>query len=473
MSLDLDDLAGDLRNEEIETLKAIYPDFLLIDIASSSGVIRIPLETDIGISVHLLNLNGVVIRTSQVKHLPPIEFSFTLPVGYPYENPPEFELSSLVISTQKTQELALLLALQWIDTRDQVLFSMIDLLHQKASELEDLLGSEITCGDVKYEQIIEYDLAEAQRVFDEATFTCEICQNDRKGAECSAFDCGHIFCNVCLRDFFVSLINSGEVEKIHCPDFGCGKKFLEAREKCLRLDFLESSKFDFKEFQTQLMTPPISLSILQKIFGKDEIELYNRYLSLFTKHQNAVIAKLFPARLVSCPRENCPAMIFREDMTSRLVICRTCDYAFCNNCRKSYHSGSIDCVKKKSEKQYFGIPTEALDRWLLAEKHSKERDILRYKYGTDLLVKVSHEYEMDKLFNEMILDASQGFAQCPTCDMTIQRLEGCNKMKCKSCATFFCNLCGMFLDYDHPYDHFNNPDSSCYGKLFHGMPGVE
>lgn len=474
---DPDSDIDDLRKEELETLSAIFQDALVLDLPGLKGEARIPLQVENGIPVHLINPDGKVLRTSEVRHLPPLKFKFLLPQGYPYEKPPEMELSSLIVSDHESNELKQKLLQHWIDTKDQVLFTMIDEFQEKAAYLHNFTGQEIRCEDIEYEQILEHDLAEKQKEFDGSTFTCEICQDDLKGVKCVSFEsCGHVFCNNCLRNFFVSLIKDGDVEKIHCPDFECGKNFLKVREKYLRLENMVGEKFDFEEFKTLLMTPPITLSILQKILGEGEGEdskLFNKYLTLFTSHQNAVIAKLFPSRLVSCPREKCPAMIFRENMNSRLVICRTCDYAFCNTCRKSYHSDSIDCSKKVAGKPYCGIPIEALDMWLLSDKNSKERDALRYKYGYDLLTKVSNEYVMDKLFNEMLLDASHGFSKCPTCDLIIQRLEGCNKMKCSSCTTLFCNLCGIYLDYDHPYDHFNAVGSTCYGKLFHGMPGLD
>lgn len=464
----------DIRKEELESLGAIYQDDINLDLSLYSGMVTIPVQVEKGVDLHLVK-EGITKRSSKVRFLPPIEFTFTLPANYPYEEPPVFEVSCLTIPLAEIAELKAQLLSQWSDCQDQILFSMIDKLQQKAESSYDMDGQKIPCGDVEYEQIIEYDQAQKQKQFNMSTFTCEICQDHIKGDKCVQFDpCMHIFCIECVENFFVFLIEDGEVEKIHCPDFQCGKRYLEVREKYLRLDNIASEKFDFEEFKTQLMTPPITLSLLQRILGDGMgATLFDKYLMLFNSHQNAIIAKLFPERLVSCPRERCPAMIFRESMTNRLVICRTCDYAFCNTCRKSYHSDSVNCSRKSTSGKYGGIPIEKLEQWILLEKHSRERDLLRYKYGFDLLNKVSREYTMDKLFTEMILDTSQGFSKCPTCEMIIQRLEGCNKMKCSSCATYFCNLCGSFLPYDSPYDHFNTAGGSCYGKLFHGMPGVD
>lgn len=467
------DADSDIRREELSTLEAIYGDSISIDFSNFSGLAKIALKIENGISVSL-EPDGKLLRSATVENLPPLELSFSLPAQYPYEGPLTFELSALVGERSKLNALRGVLARQWEDMRDQVLFSMIDILQEAAHNSLELLGKEINCGSdaALYEAILDFDREQKQREFDLSSFTCDICQRDLKGVECLQFlPCSHIFCNACLRDFFSSLILGGDVEKVHCPDFECSKQFLLVREKYLRLENVTSATFNFEEFKMQLMTPPIKLSLLQMILSNDV--LYKKFLELFTDHQHALIAKMFPNRLVSCPRSGCPAMIFRDNMTSRLVICRECGYAFCNNCRKSFHSGTIDCTKESNNKQYCSIPVEALESWLNLEKGSKGREQLRYRYGNDLMNKVSDEYKMDVMFNEMLADESQGLRKCPTCDLIIQRMDGCNKMKCSSCYTFFCNICGVYLEPDHPYDHFNDKASLCYAKLFEGMAGTE
>lgn len=470
----MDDI--DARAEELTTLQAIYQDSISIDAEQYSGVANVPIVYEDGVTLRLLAGDGSTFRSAVVQHLPPMVLSFSLPDEYPDAAPPKFTLRSLVVPETAINDLNKKLSLLWDDMCGQVLFSMIDELHEAAQTPGHLVGSVIDCGeDVKYDKIIEFDQNMQISKFNEATFTCDICQRDLKGAQCLRFEpCEHTFCNTCLKEFFTSLIEGGDVEKVHCPDFECSKTILKAREKWLRLDTIHSEEFDFELFKLQLMTPAIKLLLLQLILGDTtaDRELYQRFLSLYADHQHAIIAKMFPTRLVSCPRSKCPAMIFRENTASRLVICRVCDYAFCNICRKSYHSDSIDCSKSRNTKEYAGIPKDSLDLWLEMGKESKERNELRLRYGFDLMTKVANEYLMDKLFDEMLADETQDFTKCPTCEIVVQRLDGCNKMKCSSCYSNFCNLCGLYLDMDKPYDHFNDPKSTCYGKLFAGMPGI-
>lgn len=468
----------DVRRQELETLQAIYEDETTLDFDSLSGKVDLQISVEDGLAVILEIPNSNVFRSTKVNYLPSILLHFTLPEKYPYEEPPKLDLKCMVVPDPKLEELKASLLHEWEDTKDQILFTMIEYLKENVGwKVRDYIGNKINCSEdgARYEQLIEFDSDEKQRLFDRSTFTCEICQSDLKGENCLKFSpCNHIFCNDCLHNFFTSLIESGSVEKVHCPDFECSKRVLGLREKYLRLDNIANENFDFNDFKKQIMTPHIKTALLQRILGDgDGRQLYEKFLKLFADHQHELIAKMFPMRLVSCPRESCPAMIFRENMTQRLVICRQCQYAFCNTCRKSYHSDAVDCVKKNKDKQYYGVPEEALQLWLDAKPDSKERSELKYKYGSDLMKKVSDEYKMDQLFNDLLNNESDDFSRCPTCDIIIQRLDGCNKMKCSSCYTFFCNICSIFLDYDHPYDHFTDPSSPCYRKLFHGMPGAD
>lgn len=468
----------DLRAEELATIEAIYQDLAAVDLETFSGTVHVPIVLDGEVSVKLSALQESVISTS-VSYLPSVDLCFWLPEKYPYEEPPRFELQSPILEKTVLSGISSELVTLWNDLKDQVLFTMVDFLQQKTEEYANIIGSEyIKCnGDqALYQQLIVHDEEKRKFSFENASFTCEICQRHLKGDKCVKFcECGHVFCRDCLRDFFASLIDSGDVEKVHCPDFECGKQALSARENYLRLDTITQENFDFDQFRQKIMKPPIKLDILQMVLGTDStgVALYERYMSIYTDHQHALIAKLFPLRLVSCPRKNCPSMIFRENTQERLVVCRKCDYAFCNTCRKSYHSSSIDCTRSKTEAVYQTVAIEDIEIWIAEGKSTPRGNELRCKYGLELLRKVADEYTMDQLFNEMLKENSYDFSKCPTCDIVIQRLEGCNKMRCTHCYTFFCHMCSAFLDPDHPYDHFKDRASPCYNRLFHGMPGTE
>lgn len=58
---------------------------------------------------------------------------------------------------------------------------------------------------------------------------------------------------------------------------------------------------------------------------------------------------------------------------------------------------------------------------------------------------------------------------CPKCRSLISKIDGCNKMTCRHCQSYFCWLCNEQIN---GYEHFNSVDSQCYGRLFEGIETV-
>lgn len=48
----------------------------------------------------------------------------------------------------------------------------------------------------------------------------------------------------------------------------------------------------------------------------------------------------------------------------------------------------------------------------------------------------------------------------------IEKIDGCNKMKCIHCNAYFCWLCGSYITTKNAYDHFLATDNSSYRCLF-------
>lgn len=47
-------------------------------------------------------------------------------------------------------------------------------------------------------------------------------------------------------------------------------------------------------------------------------------------------------------------------------------------------------------------------------------------------------------------------------------------MTCWRCGTYFCWLCAVPLkSATNPYQHFSDPNSPCFNKLFEGIQGAE
>lgn len=65
------------------------------------------------------------------------------------------------------------------------------------------------------------------------------------------------------------------------------------------------------------------------------------------------------------------------------------------------------------------------------------------------------------------LVAEMGWARCPGCGNGVERIEGCNAMKCR-CGAGFCYLCSYLSPTGDAHKHFEAP-GKCYGKLFQGL----
>lgn len=70
----------------------------------------------------------------------------------------------------------------WRDYKDRVIFSIIDYLRESSqSYVGELLPPIIEVSDIdQYNHILAFDVHAKEELFNTQTFTCEICQIDRK-----------------------------------------------------------------------------------------------------------------------------------------------------------------------------------------------------------------------------------------------------------------------------------------------------
>ncbi|KAM9331781.1 E3 ubiquitin-protein ligase RNF14-like isoform 2-T2 [Pholidichthys leucotaenia] len=398
--------------------------------------------------------------------------NFELPADYPSTSPPVFTLSSKWITRAQMSSLCQRLDELWEENQGcEILFTWIQFFKEETldfleiqSPLEIIRGSSKAVSERKkvdsaataveqceshsenteekqteakensakldpravllldpradlLPQLLDFDEAQRQRVFDSKVFCCAICFMEKLGSNCLCFkECQHVYCNACMTEYFQIQIRDGNVQCLNCPEPKC----------------------------TSLATP---LQVKQLV---DE-ELFARYDRLLLQSTLDLMADV-----VYCPRQSCGTAVMVEPDTT-MGICSACQYAFCTLCKLGYH-GLSHC--KITSEDLRNLRDEYLSATSEGQKFMEQR------YGKKVIQRAVEESFSRDWLNE-------NCKCCPRCGTNIQKVDGCNKMTCTSCKQYFCWLCLGILSRVNPYSHFNNPQSPCYNQLFQGVDPEE
>ncbi|XP_022065512.2 E3 ubiquitin-protein ligase RNF144B [Acanthochromis polyacanthus] len=156
----------------------------------------------------------------------------------------------------------------------------------------------------------------------------------------------------------------------------------------------------------------------------DQAELYQRL-----KFEREV--KLDPGK-AWCPVLECQAVCSVQPSTEgqpAAVPCPTCGTVFCSGCRGPWQDGHT-CPERQP-----------------------------------IMSSASHESRA-----RSDSDSDMPIKQCPTCDVYIERNQGCAQMLCKSCKHTFCWYCLQNLDGDIFLRHYDK--GPCRNKLGHSRASV-
>ncbi|OCK85325.1 RWD-domain-containing protein, partial [Lepidopterella palustris CBS 459.81] len=460
----------DEREEELSSIKAIYPDELVIDSNNSfNASITLPVAPNTPLSIIFLppidgappttlpnspskndtqeTSNGFPKRdVHELSYLPPLHLQITLPEGYPSNKAPQFELSTSPpwlpeTILQKLQDEGLLL---WEEYgHEQVLFSYITQLQDAAERGFDLADSDGGILGVSQDMkiaLLDFDIKMKREKFEHETFDCGICLEPKKGSACFRLPrCSHVFCVSCLQDFYVNCITEGDVNGVKCLSPGCGKENIknsgQARKK----------KSERLLTPNELLQIPMEKAMVQRYVAlKRKKKLESDKSTIYcprTWCQGAARSNKYPkitditqivesddedeedettAEVGETPEDSKPK---GTPHTDRLAICEDCNYAFCRVCHAGWHGEFVRCW-----------PRDA------SELTQEEQASLNY-----ILAHTS---------------------PCPTCSVPCQKTHGCNHMSCFQCKTHFCYLCSSWLNPNNPYEHFNQPEKPCYMRLW-------
>ncbi|XP_018368965.1 PREDICTED: E3 ubiquitin-protein ligase RNF14-like [Trachymyrmex cornetzi] len=405
----------------------------------------------------------------QISYLPPLTLHVTLPEDYPSVSAPTFMLCSSWLYPVVLSKLCRKLDTLWEKSKQEILFTWVEFLQDKTLSylkikdridmdcmytsykrtVEKLQGSQINkevsepnkqsnsevnrdsgvskktsvidkraildcpIGRNPIQMLIDYNEKRKQIEFKKNFYTCNICFTDKSGEHCTQFlPCAHTFCKDCIRGYFEVKIKDGNVQNICCPE-----------EKC---------KFEATPGQVKELVSS---------------ELFSKYDSLLLSTTLDTMMDI-----VYCPRRHCQYPVTR-DPDDNMARCPVCQYAFCIRCKMVYH-GVEPCKISSAEKQ------RLLNEYQSASNEKKVE--MEKHYGKRQLQTMLENIMSENWIND-------NSHNCPHCKTAIEKSDGCNKMTCSHCGTYFCWLCGTRLNPEAPYLHFRNPDSKCFNMLYRGM----
>ncbi|XP_059382898.1 E3 ubiquitin-protein ligase RNF14-like isoform X2 [Carassius carassius] len=369
--------------------------------------------------------------------LGPLVLSFRFPANYPSASAPVFALSSNWLTRVQITALCRRLDELWEENQGNViLFTWMQFLKEetldflgiqspleiqsiesesglkkaadvsrekcKVQDLDPRAVQEVDARTDILSQLLDFDEAQNQKVFDGKVFCCGICYSEKLGSESLLFkECQHVYCKPCMKEYFQIQIRDGKVQCLTCPE-----------PKCV-----------------SMATP----SQVKLLVGKDEFARYDRLLL----QSSLDLMK----DVVYCPRMSC-CMAVMVEPDSNMGICPACKYPFCTLCKRSYH-GLNHC-----------IPTDDL-----RGMHDE------YNSASEEWRKIEEKQGIQRVFDSLSEDwVKVNCKQCPCCGTNIEKNKGCNKMTCSKCHGYFCWICLTALCRKDPYSHYKDPDSPCYNQ---------
>uniref|UniRef100_A0A8C5WIJ1 E3 ubiquitin-protein ligase RNF14 n=1 Tax=Leptobrachium leishanense TaxID=445787 RepID=A0A8C5WIJ1_9ANUR len=391
-----------------------------------------------------------------ISFLPPIVLNFELPSDYPSTLPPNFTLSCKWLSPKQLARLCQHLDDLWVENAGcVVLFAWTQFLKEETLEhlcitspheievcpivcqdwsessdtaecssaacsLEEASLDRRAIQDVEsvsalIKCILDFNESQQKKCFESKSYMCNICFSEKLGNECTYFKvCHHVYCNICIKDYFEIQIQDGQVHSMNCPEPKCPSTATPAQVK--------------------------------ELVGE---ELFSRYDRLLLQSS----LDLMPD-VVYCPRPSCQTPVMQE---GTIGICPSCHHAFCTLCNMTYH-GVSSC--KFSAEKLAALRNE----YLAADE--VEKKFLEKRYGKKALQAAVAEMESQDWLGK-------NSKSCPRCGTHIQKIDGCNKMTCTGCKQYFCWLCMGSLTRGNPYSHFNDSSTPCFNQLFQGLLAEE
>ncbi len=136
-----------------------------------------------------------------------------------------------------------------------------------------------------------------------------------------------------------------------------------------------------------------------------------------------------------------------------MAFCRAAD---CNGMIMREDLGQLGTAS--TSKHHFVCTVNEEHQWCLQCDVIWHKDTTCEKYQEWKRNNDNADAEVDRLVQQM------GWKRCPGCGNGVERVAGCNAMKCR-CGVGFCYLCAFRAPKGDAHGHFNEP-GPCHGKVW-------
>ena len=430
------------RTEELETLRAIYPE---LEIHDYTAYLELPVV--LSSPLRILSLE----QQHEVLHLPAICIFFTLPDDYPETGAPFVQLKAAWLSTQLAAELEAKAARLWKELGGiGILYSYIMEIEEAAEQSFEL--DELPVEEDLFNILVEYDVTAKRKEFQKSSHECSVCIDTKPGDQCYRMErCGHVFCVDCLKSGYNAAIKDGDIDSIKCLSYNCGAEDLNYRaRRAKRIRHISPQELLKIPIDHEKVERYVKLK-RKRLLEADRSTIWCPIQSC----QGAARENNYPKSTVPLEEmgesdsEDEPPKSGFQNMTigttasevedASLAICEDCQYAFCTKCRAGWHGYNNGCYGTLSEK----------------EVQRKEERTLK---GSE-----QRRREEEQLSREYLATQT---SPCPNCSTPVSKSEACNHIICRQCRAHFCYLCSAVIDADSPYTHFNDEKIACFGRLW-------
>lgn len=252
----------------------------------------------------------------------------------------------------------------------------------------------------RFRHLVAHAYAKTSAVFLQGTHTCFICFDEQPGLSFVTLQCGHWWCRSCLRSMASTYVTEGghHLQWLVCPRPDCA---LEITPDVLRHELLTSEEFARWE----------RLSLQQALDRMEDVAPCPRC-------QTPCLTEGGRRREGGSDEGKVDGKGRSKTGGADLGECPTCNFVFCPQCQDAYHAGtpcySSEARLKQVESEIARLMASTQGGRALAPSQNVRLEKLRRAAEESLSRKVVEK------------DAKS----CPACGMSVQKTEGCNKMRC-------------------------------------------